>query len=231
MTIIIKRPTTCTLCATRNEVPAVQSTTTFGSCDLDLRDPPLARDLTACLLHRCQGCGYVAADLADAGEAQGVDVRAPGYRECLDDARFPQSARNYRARAWIEHGRKRPGDVAELLLRAAWLCDDTDGAEDAARQCRDEALQAIDALHAIGGRLSEDPHLDELLRLDLLRRSGRHAEVRGLAETLQGETLSPLDAAIAGFHWHRAGAGDAGCYTVREAEEAGLAVGEGGSGR
>lgn len=220
MTTLFSQSVTCASCGENQEVTLLGSTNAFGSMDLDMRPPPMDRDTLAMRIHRCGKCGYCAPAL---GSAEGVDlsqVGRPSYASLLGDTGFPALANQFRAYAYLATSAGNPVGACWAAIRAAWVCDDG-GPEygHVAIECRKEALQAIERIHADDKTFCPDLMTDGILRLDLLRRSGDFQAVLDAAAQLRAGNLPDILERIAAFQAKQAGQQVAACFTVQEALE------------
>jgi hypothetical protein len=95
-------------------------------------------------------------------------------------------------------------------LAAAWACDDA-GEVEAAREIRRRALLVHQEAQ---GRVAHHPSESLLLRADLLRRTGRFAEVPACVEQALTATPNPTLAAALERERDLALRGDCGCRRV-----------------
>lgn len=217
MTIIRDIDSTCALCGTRSAFPSLCSTNAIGAVDLDLRPPPMQRDTMNTWVQRCPGCGYCAADIKDREGIEPDWVRWTAYRALLDDTSVPTLAASFRASAWLADRRREPDLAFRHELAAAWVCDDA-GKADAAVESRRRALDRLDTLQASHAGQDDWPEEGDVMRLDLLRRSGRFDAVTEAAAAIQ--TQDPTLARIIAFQIERARLGDTACYTIAALEPA-----------
>lgn len=194
MTTYMTVPVSCAVCGAETHVQLLTSTSSFGASDLDLRPPGPSRGTVGADVQACAGCGRMAFDLSDAAEAA-RQQRDPAWRERIEDTTYPDVARFYRAQATQEARVGNHTRAANLLLRAAWACDDEDAAAPA-RDCRRECVAAIDAAHAAGATLADAPATDELLTIDLLRRAGEFDAAQRRCEAAAGLELQGLMAQV-----------------------------------
>lgn len=218
MTTLYEELDECANCGSTHSFTAVGSTNAFGSPDLDLRPPPMERDILPLTVRECPDCGLCASRLSD---VEGLDIAvvgSPEYTSMLRDPSFPTLARQYRAMALLAEVAGNSKRAGSALLRAAWACDDLgDEYSDAASRCRKDVLATLKALHEAGESLANDALSDQVLQLDLLRRSGDFDSAEMHAAALSIEDLPDLLAQIVSFQGLKAHARDRACYTVEEA--------------
>jgi len=219
MTTLFQHAVTCGHCGARNEVVELASTSAFGSMDLDLRPPGPQRHTLAQQIQHCHACGYCAPDIEER-PALGERVESYGYRAILADERLPDLGRKFMAHAHLAEAAGDLADAAWACRYAAWACDDEGQAfASAASACRGEVLRLMEGLHRNDQCLADDPTIDAILALDLLRRSGRFDEVQRRADSLADAGLVDTLAAILAFEQRTAAMGDKACYTVEDAIE------------
>ena len=209
MTTIVTETVKCGCCGKKSRQRGLGSTNQFGSPDLDLRPPPMARDTMDYWLQTCPKCGLVAEDLAAETAAVADLVRSDAYRRGGLDKAAPDLALTFLRRSMIvaSHGDARA--AFQNVLSAAWVADD-EGAADLARLLRRMATAC----------LGEVPDLDDEDRLQLaevLRRAGEFAGAERILSDLAARTLpDPLPRLVA-FERDRVAAGDDGRFTVADA--------------
>ncbi len=102
MTTIVTETVKCGCCGKKSKQRGLGSTNQFGSADLDLRPPPMARDTMEYWLQTCPGCGLVAEDLAAETPAVADLVRSDAYRRGGLDRAAPDLALTFLRQATIE---------------------------------------------------------------------------------------------------------------------------------
>lgn len=65
MTTTFPQTIKCAICGASNEVFVLGSTNSFGSPDLDLRPPGMARNNLPIEIQTCSNCGFSAHDISD----------------------------------------------------------------------------------------------------------------------------------------------------------------------
>ena len=191
----------------------LMSTNAFGSPDLDLRPPGMQRDTMNLWVQECPACGYVSADISDAGNITKEFLKSKEYRKC-DGIGFTS---DLAARFYKYHKVNLAEDdirgAAFALLHAAWACDD-ERDTDNAKLCRGLTLPLLT-------RVIEEKPADknelQLMKVDILRRAGHFRELLTEYKDMQfGEDV--MDHVLA-FQLKLAEKGDTGCYRVVDAME------------
>ncbi len=230
MTMLMEERVTCAVCGAPVDVMMQASTSAFGAMDLDTRPPEMARSTLPEQIHACPECGYRSPGLeAIAGVDLPAAVRSPEYLRMLADDRFPPLARDFLAFRHVCTTAGQARDALWATLSAVWVCDDTQSTAGAAT-LRDEARGWLDHLHAEGQTFSGSHDHDELLALDLARRTGRFDDVVTRADELVERLGDGLERQIAAFQRSRAGHKDSRTYTVEDAANwAGASPPDGGA--
>jgi hypothetical protein len=216
MTSLRKEKVKCAVCGKRSEIMALASTNQFGTPDLDLRPPEMARSTISLWVHRCPDCGYCASRL-DEGEANLREfLRGRGYQAQLTDSQAPRLAASFLCRSMIDEANGNLAEATWALIHAAWACDDADN-EVAARACRGKAADMLVRAEAQGQPICQLPEEGWAVLVDLLRRAGKMPEAREAAESNRaavaaGQVLQVLD-----FQRELILRQDTRCHTLEEA--------------
>ncbi len=208
MTTLTRTHWSCPLCGTESAQTAVDRTNQLQPPDFDLRPGEMKRSTLPFLAWRCPGCGYV----EDSGAAAwrpvmpGPDHSPPRlddvlravvegreYRRQLS-APLPELANSLLCRALLDEEAGRAAAAGWWALRAAWVCDDA-GQADAARGCRERALELWEAAEAAGEELLRGNGLAprQLVLADVLRRAGSFERARECCHrALSGRPRDPI---------------------------------------
>jgi rubredoxin len=198
---------TCPVCGEPSRQTEVMSTNQLEPPDFDLRPGEMKRSTLPYLAWRCPGCGYVE-DSGAAGwrpvmpepdhaprldDVFRVVIEGREYRRQLSDS-LPELANAFLCRALLDEEASRPAAAGWWALRAAWVCDDA-GDADAARRCRERALELWEAAVAAGERLVRGNGLAprQLVLADVFRRAGRFDRARECCHrALSGRPRDPI---------------------------------------
>lgn len=218
MTCTYRKQSNCAHCGSTTERWEVASTSAFGSMDLDMRPPPMAREILEYEIQQCDACGFCAPSIDDGDGVDMSQVGLPAYLSLAGDTRFPLVARRFLAYAHMAKAAGCHVRTAWANLRAAWACDDGgDEFRNSAVTCRLAALEAIDSLHAEGRTANPDLATDDILRLDLLRRAGEFQSTMDEAARIRAAGLPEILDRLAAFQAQQAGKHSLQCYTVEQA--------------
>ena len=208
---------TCAVCGTESEHTIVASTNQFGSPDLDLRPPEMARSTIAFWVQECPNCGYVAADISDATKLDPSLLTTERYLSFdgmpFGDDRQATLAKRFYKQYILAEDVEDDREALSALMHAAWVCDD-DGNDEAGSLCRSKAAEKATALIEHG---PSDRDGLQMMRADLLRRSGNFDDAIRTCSVLSfsDETLEKVRM----FELMKAQEGDMSCHTVAEAVE------------
>lgn len=200
----------CGLCGHSFETHSLGSTSAFGSPDLDLRPPRLARWAFSSSIKVCPHCGYVANDLSDKPQDFVSEAWIKVQRETLQKFEC-KLAEDFLLKYTIEDKAKNSSEAFFSALHAAWALDD-EKKEEAAAYCRKLALKHFPKLLA---ETKDKKRKENLLvmKSDLLRRSGQFEKV--FDEYRECKFTVEILSKIIGFQLKMAAERDTACYTVK----------------
>jgi len=164
----------CAICGSYNIYEKPASLFIFREPDLDLRMFVLGRDhFLRTLVEVCPSCGYCAIDSSKKiGKAEKL-VRSDHYKRQFNNPNFPELANAFLCSAMIQESVNDYAKAGLSCIYAAWACDD-EGFETAARDCRKKAIVLLQKARKNKQRfLDKGSEEEELLIIDLLRRSGQ----------------------------------------------------------
>jgi hypothetical protein len=187
--------------------------------DLDFRPAEPARSEMLAWVQRCGTCGYCGMRVDGVTDEIRAVVFGQEYRAQLSEDGMPELARSLLCIALIGSTIGFVADAARCAIEAAWVCDDED-ASDAASRCRARAVELMFECEAEGDELFSDPHVDQAVIVDLLRRSGRFDEAVALADENLEEAGGDI-AAILSFSRSLALAEDVDAHAVDDVAPAG----------
>jgi len=182
MTTFRKVEVVCSNCGNESGHEALGSTNQFGSPDLDLRPPEMARSTMYFWLQECPECGWVAPRLSDEWVDENGLLTSAEYQQARIDESLPPLARRFKRRAMIAEASGDAQDAFDQWLRAAWVMDDQ-GLTEPARAFRQGAMRCLENLAGL------EPE-QKLQLLDVMRRCGAWERAGALAEELAASQIS-----------------------------------------
>ncbi len=173
----------CAHCGAKVKCDVLNSTNQFGSADLDLRPPEMARSTMETWLQQCPHCHFVNTDLSEPIPDVGHLLESVAIQRIMNDAAIPSLAKRFACFAELQRGRG-AYESGEAALRAAWVCDDAELPE-LARAFRDQTIEALLPLPpSLGG---EGQIVLRVRLVDILRRANRFVEAAELTTELSAE--------------------------------------------
>ena len=199
----------CPLCARKFNAFALSTISSGRTFDLDLRPHGPQRAAIGAGLFPCPDCGFVTKEsdhgITDPQLQKRLQqmIRSEDYMHPLLGT-IEGRGKACMQRAYIED-LIHPGNGYEYYLQAVWAADDADGQKSAAA-LRELALLSL----ARKQTLSEE---EELIRIDLLRRTGQFEEARAHCRK---EGKSPLFSLIAAVQMRLLEKKDESCHAFAE---------------
>ena len=198
----------CGFCGEMQMVTAFSPAGTWAAFDLDTRPAALSQAGLRHYMQVCRRCGYCRTEL-EAETSQSI-------KEILDEP-FNQNELHQRySRAYKIECRERglSRSLIILLMCAAWCCDD-ESLTEAAKTCRQAAIDALNSL------VHEKNYLldigDYLLLIDLCRRAGLFEDARQNIDKITNENIPELERKVLNLEHHLIAVADDGRHTVCEA--------------
>lgn len=216
MTTFKEEKVRCSLCSTKTKYTGITSTNAFGSTDLDTRPPEMERSTIVAWVQRCPKCGYCASDVSTARpEAQTV-VIGQEYKDQLNDPTYPKLAASFLCKAILDRESKDFAAATWALIHAAWVCDDSDQAEEA-MACRQKAADMLVIAEEHRQQVAEQDGASTTMLIDLLRRSGQFEQARKTIVERRRMISERIIARILDFQTCLLDRNDTGCHTTAEA--------------
>jgi hypothetical protein len=210
---------TCAICGRQSPQTIVQSTSYFGSPDLDLRPPPLKRQTMKYWVRECPHCGYVAADISRAD---------PRTREFLHSDRWkalrlpgPKKGRAlsslFLVHSVIQESIGNLEQAAFAALYAAWDADDNER-HPIAWSSRLNAADLFERAFAQGQINSAEASTIRFILVDILRRVQRWDEAIKCCQQIEAARLDPTMQIALRYQQHLCEARDTMCHDLAAAE-------------
>lgn len=201
----------CFLCGKTSEQTILLSTNAFGSPDLDLRPPEMARSTMYWWIQECPHCGYISKNLSQKVKSASELLKLienDNYLSC-DGIVFASELAEKFYKYYLINVVKKDYDAAfNAVLHAAWACDDARDTENAIN-CRKKALIEID-------KIISSKNEDLLtIRADLLRRSRQFDLL--ISEYTKKTFSKDLLNKIIAFEIEKSKENDDSCYKVSDA--------------
>jgi hypothetical protein len=196
MTTYREKDVKCAVCGTSNKVLLISSTNQFGAIDLDSRPPEMERSTMSAWVQSCSKCGYSSNNIAKANETVKSVISTEEYKALLNDKTLPPLAKKFLCNAIIQEETHNLDSSMYNFLYAAWDCDDNENINNSMKldnkaiESKNKAIECRNrALKLIGTFFVPQRHKPtiELIKLDLLRRTGRFEEAIEYSKTLNIE--------------------------------------------
>lgn len=215
MTKVIEKKSKCISCGRKSTQSVVISTNTYGGApDLDTRPAEMKRSTINYWVQRCPKCGYCSNDSSKGDDKVKSIIRSVEYQEQLNSPAYSELANSFLCYTIIQ---EQLGDYKKATwasLHAAWVCDDLVD-NNSARNCR---LKAIDLFHKVkecGLKMLSNPEgADNLIIVDLLRRSGQFERALESCKMGLSEQTEKLVIDILTFQSRLAQNKDIACYRI-----------------
>ncbi len=214
MTTLAPQTVKCALCGQKTEIVAVASTNEFGSCDLDLRPPPMARDTLKHQVFRCSNCGFSSSDLTKSKKGDEASISCPEYLSIIEGD-LPEVAKTFCCAAIIASRRNDLEPACFLWLGAAWVCDDQGDNENACH-LRSHAAVALQGMLDVSKGNAEADDTTRLVLIDVLRRTRRFTEAAALCQKMCEQESGDFTAQLAAYQLSLVEAEDDQAHRVDE---------------
>ncbi len=220
MTMLSSNEKQCFICNQTAEYPELMSTNTIGYGDLDFRPAEMKRSTMPYWAEECPFCGYVARDISRRVPFPKYVkqlVTSAGYEDCDGIGFKSDLAKRFFRKYFLAMEKDDRREALSSIHCAAWACDDTPDEEENAKKCRELALEVapvytVDDL----AYADEEEESEDLIRADLLRRTGRFDEV--IAEySGKKYVIEKVHNSIVKYQVELASRHDDACHTVEEA--------------
>lgn len=164
----------CHKCKKTCTVICLVSTNAFGASDLDCRPPPMKRNTMRAWIERCEHCGYCAPNIEKENEITLEFIQSEEYQTLLHNTDLPELCISFLCWAKCAEELQDFGDAAMAYLHASWVCDDHFSPDSPQSiEQRKKAIKAIIEAHKNEQKAISEPKNDELLLMDLFRRTGQ----------------------------------------------------------
>lgn len=202
----------CFICESKNQYKVITGHTSFGSQDLDLREPEMQRSTIWWWVEECPVCGYVSVQVDDTTSITRDYLETPAYKTC-DGINFKSNcASKFYKQHLICLSDNKLREAFFALLHAAWVCDDVEDKGNSIL-CRKKSLPILSEIIEAG---PEDKAELKIIKMDVLRRAGLFDDVK--AEFGETRYWRKLLNNIASFQLYLCENKDTRCYRIEDAE-------------
>lgn len=163
----------CAVCGEINDYRILRSVSSFGGDDLDGRPADMGRSVMEMTIQICPDCGYVARHITDYYGISKCWLQTDSYQNCDRIPFWSESAKTFYRLFLISQEIGFIEESFDAILQTAWECDDARDLENALL-CRSIAINLLPQM--MEGLSGENADFMSLIKLDLLRRSGRFEE-------------------------------------------------------
>jgi hypothetical protein len=221
MTTLDTHTVTCANCKTDSEQTSIMSTNEFGSPDLDLRPPEMARGTFYYWLQECTDCGYVSRDISEIDAPTSALLGSNQFACIAADTTSSELMKRFLKRAFLDQELENLEAAAHYFLFAAWVADDERAGS--AKEHRAKSASLFERVIA-GLPAGSEAFAGTSTRLiDIYRRAEEWQKAITVADSLlsadRNETicLDETIKAVVEFGKKQAAEKNAGCFTVEEA--------------
>jgi hypothetical protein len=169
----------------------IGSTNSFGSPDLDTRQPEMQRSTIYHWIQQCPKCGYCSPDLSECFDTTKEIVHSKAYQDIIASSAMPATATSFLAYSYELEMQQEFSDSAWQAIRAAWICDDNKDLE-SSTTCRIKAIALIEKANSHGQLLLDQLGANETITIDLMRRSGLHQQALALSQSIQKQDIDDI---------------------------------------
>jgi len=205
----------CHVCGKENVFNRAIRTEEAGWPDLDTRPSPSHTATLSFWVQYCSRCGYCAEDVSVPIANAESTVRTPEYQAQLKNETRPPLANRFLCAALVQERAGQLAHAAWSTIHAAWACDDV-GNQTGARNLRRRAVELIRQMEA-RGETPRDPAFDDLVLIDLLRRSGQFEEAHQINQLLTATSGASITRQLVAYEEQLIFKKDTEAHSVSEA--------------
>jgi hypothetical protein len=143
-------------------------------------------------------------------------VKSKNYQDILSTPSIPEEAASYLASSYIYEQLRAYSESAWTAIHASWICDDGNNAE-AAKDCRERALEMIEIGQALFQHISDQTGASEAITIDLMRRVSRFQDASNLAEQTKAKEIDNVILKIINYEEKLINNQDIDAHTIDEA--------------
>ncbi|MBP7882010.1 MAG: DUF2225 domain-containing protein [Candidatus Methylopumilus sp.] len=191
MTTLFDKEVECSVCGEKSTHMVIGSTNSFGSPDLDTRQPEMQRSTIYHWIQRCPKCGYCSSNLSKCSENTKEIVNSKTYQNISGSVEMSVTAASFLARSYELEQQQAYSDSAWKAIHAAWICDDNNNIESSIK-CRKQAIALIEKANNHGQIFIDQVGANEAIIIDLMRRSGMHQQALELSKSIKKEDIEEI---------------------------------------
>jgi hypothetical protein len=217
--MVVPEDVECAVCGGNSENWIIQSTSMFGSRDLDWRAPDPDRGINKAYVQYCGNCGYCAYDISKR-TCDDLDslLRREIYVSQLHDADYPVYANYFLCAALMEEYCERYDRAGWYVVRASWECDD-EGFKESADRCRMRAVELFEKAKENGQDFMKQDGADDVVLTDLLRKSGKFGRALSVCNDRLDKNPEDIIKKMLEFEKYLINSKNVGVYSVKDAIE------------
>jgi hypothetical protein len=140
------------------------------------------------------------------------------YKRQLGGPTYSELANSFLCKAMVDQESKDYSAATWAFIHAAWVCDDSNQANQAT-MCRKRAADMLIKAEEHGQQVVEQERASTAILSDLLRRSGRLEQARQVIATRRGGINEDIIVRILDFQTALLNRNDVSCHTSAEALE------------
>ena len=215
MTFIKRQKCQCIVCGKLSFHKECWTVSSYGWSDLDMRPSESMRSILHTYIQTCPRCGYCAPRISKPIEKASEVIKSNIYKKQLNSSEFPKLANAFLCSSLIQENANKFGSAGWSSIYAAWVCDD-EGLAGGAKTCRERAIAILQRSRANTQKFTAKSGDEEIILVDLLRRSGRFDEALKTCEEGLRKNPDKLQADILRFEKILIEKLDIACHVISE---------------
>ena len=163
----------------------------------------------------CSRCGYCAPRISTPIGKVSEVIKSNIYKKQLNSPEYPKLANAFLCSSLIQEKANKFGSAGWSSIYAAWVCDD-EGLAGGAKTCRERAIAILQRAKANNQKFAVKSGDEEIILVDLLRRSGRFDEALKTCEEALSKNPDKLQTDILHFEKILIKKLDIACHVISE---------------
>lgn len=215
----------CFICGSKSRQAEAGIRWNADPYDLDLRPSGAMRSSIYMWMQRCLACGYSAPDIGVGPSSESTSeetrrvVDSEQYRTFITAGEFSDSVGGFLCWSLLAESIEDFNEAGWAALHGAWVCDDDPRRSSVANECRRRALYFFEKARFTNQKYADSFFLEELLKIDLLRRLGYFDQAAAVVEKEQQSDRSRREQCILAYEEDLIEARDDKRHTISEALE------------